>query len=41
VNPGENYDPLLMSLVKSISVMVRRQVKDGFLSLETIETWIV
>ena len=33
VNPGESYHPLLMSLVKS-----KRRVKEGFLSLETIET---
>jgi hypothetical protein len=44
VNPGESYDPLLMSLIKSTSISVYeggRQVKEGFLSLETIETYIV
>jgi hypothetical protein len=41
VNPGENYDPLMISLVKSTSISVdegKRQVEEGFLSLETIET---
>ena len=43
MNPGESYNPLLMSLVKlqSVKMKGRRQVKEGFLSLETIETWIV
>ena len=43
VDPAESCDPLLMSLVKSTSIRVDelRQVKEGFLSLETIETWIV
>ena len=43
VNPGESYDPLLMSPVKSTSISVdegeetsRRQVKEGFLSCETL-----
>ena len=34
--PGESYDPLLMSLVKSTSISVdegRRWVEEGFLSL--------
>ena len=41
VNAGESFDPLLMSLVKTTSISVNeggRQVKEGFLSLETIET---
>ena len=40
--PGEIYDPLMMSLFKSTSISVGergRQLKEGFLSLETIETW--
>ena len=39
--PGERYDPLLMSPVKSGSIKGRRQVNKGFLSLATIEAWIV
>ena len=45
MNPGESCDPLLMSLVEFTSISLEegeeRQVKEGFLSLETIETWIV
>jgi hypothetical protein len=44
VNPGERYDPLLMSPVKSTSTVVDEgedtRFKEG-LSLDTIETWIV
>jgi hypothetical protein len=29
-----------MSLVKSVQTKGRRQIKEGFLDLETIETWI-
>jgi hypothetical protein len=42
--PGESYDPLLMSPVKATSVSVdegRRWVKEGFLSLKTINNRIV
>ena len=45
MNPGESFDPLLMSL-KSTSISVdeweetEADVKEGFLSLETSETWI-
>jgi hypothetical protein len=42
VNPGESYDPLLMSPVKPTSISAdergRRRVKEGFISPET---WIV
>ena len=45
MNPGESYDPFLMSPVKSTSISVdesgKRQVKEGFFAIETIETWIV
>jgi hypothetical protein len=43
VDTGKSYDPLLMSLIKSTSISVdegRRQVKEGFLSLETIDTCV-
>jgi hypothetical protein len=39
VNPGERYDPLLMSFVKSTPISVdegEEKDKEGFLSLKTI-----
>ena len=40
--PGESYDPLLMSPVKSTSISVDEgEVKEGVLSLETVELWSV
>jgi hypothetical protein len=46
MNPDESSDALLMSPVKSTSLKTvqmkeRRQVIEGFLSLVTIERWIV
>ena len=46
MNPGESYDPLLMSLVNSTSIGVDEEKTNMFyvikkLSLETIETCIV
>jgi hypothetical protein len=43
VNSGERYDPLLLLNPLQISVEMkwRRRVKEGVLSLETTETWIV
>ena len=41
MNPGESYDPLLMSPVQSTSISVDEGEEKDFLSLETIETWIV
>ena len=41
MNPGESYDPLLMSLVKSTSIIVDEGEETGFLSPETTETCIV
>jgi hypothetical protein len=44
VNPGESYDPLLMSLVKSTSIRIAEE-ETGYIffsfNLEAIETWIV